>query len=256
MPAVASTAAARVTRVASSEAVSATCSSSTSGWPRSRAAAAASSAVTVRSGDRAISRRACYHSVSALPRRARPCERCRRVETAGAGSPSGLQRTAPLHRCGGEMTMAKTNASHQKARAPEERPTIRLLLVDDHPLVREGLKRVLSSMVGVFVVGEASTGEDAIARVRDLEPDIVMMDLSLPKMSGIEATRIIRKDFPQTRVLALTMHMEEVYVRGALEAGASGYLVKDARPNELVRAIETVQSGEPYVMTGAAPKLR
>jgi len=154
------------------------------------------------------------------------------------------------------MTMAKTNASHQKVRVPEERPTIRLLLVDDHPLVREGLKRVLSSMVGVFVVGEASTGEDAIARVRDLEPDIVMMDLSLPKMSGIEATRIIRKDFPQTRVLALTMHMEEVYVRGALEAGASGYLVKDARPNELVRAIETVQSGERYVMTGAAPKLR
>jgi len=154
------------------------------------------------------------------------------------------------------MTMAKTNASHQKVRVPEERPTIRLLLVDDHPLVREGLKRVLSSMVGVFVVGEASTGEDAIARVRDLEPDIVMMDLSLPKMSGIEATRIIRKDFPQTRVLALTMHMEEVYVRGALEAGASGYLVKDARPNELVRAIEAVQSGERYVMTGAAPKLR
>ncbi len=152
--------------------------------------------------------------------------------------------------------MAKTNASHQKVRVPEERPTIRLLLVDDHPLVREGLKRVLSSMVGVFVVGEASTGEDAIARVRDLEPDIVMMDLSLPKMSGIEATRIIRKDFPQTRVLALTMHMEEVYVRGALEAGASGYLVKDARPNELVRAIEAVQSGERYVMTGAAPKLR
>ncbi len=150
----------------------------------------------------------------------------------------------------------KTNASHQKVRAPEERPTIRLLLVDDHPLVREGLKRVLSSMVGVFVVGEASTGEDAIARVRDLEPDIVMMDLSLPKMSGIEATRIIRKDFPATRVLALTMHMEEVYVRGALEAGASGYLVKDARPNELVRAIEAVYSGEDYVMTGAAPKVR
>ena len=151
---------------------------------------------------------------------------------------------------------AKSNASHQKDRLPEERPTVRLLLVDDHPLVREGLKRVLSSMVGVFVVGEASTGEDAVARVRDLEPDIVMMDLSLPKMSGIEATRIIRKEFPATRVLALTMHMEEVYVRGALEAGASGYLVKDARPNELVRAIEAVHGGEEYVMTGAIRKIR
>src|SRR5438477_2663285 len=153
------------------------------------------------------------------------------------------------------MTM-KSSASHQKVRAPEERSTIRLLLVDDHPLVREGLKRVLSSMVGVFVVGEASTGEDAIARVRDLEPDIVMMDLSLPKMSGIEATRIIRKDFPATRVLALTMHMEEVYVRGALEAGASGYLVKDARPNDLVEAIETVYRGEQYLMTGVPGRNR
>ncbi|MBI3766898.1 MAG: response regulator transcription factor [Deltaproteobacteria bacterium] len=118
------------------------------------------------------------------------------------------------------------------------------------------MKRILSSMVGVIVVGEATTGEEAIERVRDLEPNIVMMDLSLPKMSGIEATRIIRTEFPATRVLALTMHMEEIYVRGALAAGASGYLVKDARPNELVRALEAVHRGEPYVMTGSAQKNR
>lgn len=139
--------------------------------------------------------------------------------------------------------------SPSKRPTPDDRPTIRLLLVDDHPLVREGLKRILGSMMGVIVVGEASTGEEAIARVRDLEPDIVMMDLSLPRMSGIEAIRIIRKEFPGTRVLALTMHTEEIYVRGALEAGASGYLVKDARPNELVRALETVQRGEEYIMS-------
>jgi two-component system NarL family response regulator len=143
-----------------------------------------------------------------------------------------------------------------KRRTPEDHPTIRVVLVDDHPLVREGLKRVLSSMVGVVVVGEAATGEEAIERVRDLEPDIVMMDLSLPKMSGIEATRIIRNECPGTRVLALTMHMEEVYVRGALEAGASGYLVKDARPTELVRAIEAVHRGEQYVVTGPQVKNR
>lgn len=139
---------------------------------------------------------------------------------------------------------------------PDDRPTIRLLLVDDHPLVREGLKRILTSMMGVMVVGEAATGEDAITKVRDLEPDIVMMDLSLPKMSGIEATRVITTEFPTTRVLALTMHMEEIYVRGALEAGASGYLVKDARPNELVAAIEAVQRGERYLMTDAKGKNR
>jgi two-component system NarL family response regulator len=144
----------------------------------------------------------------------------------------------------------RTPSPSKRRPTSDNRPTIRVLLVDDHPLVREGLKRVLSSMVGVMVVGEASTGEEAIARARDLEPDIVMMDLSLPKMSGIEATRLIRKEFPATRVLALTMHTEEIYVRGALEAGASGYLVKDARPNELVRAIEAVYRGEDYVMTG------
>lgn len=153
-----------------------------------------------------------------------------------------------------ERPASRSNST--KGRAPEDRPTIRLLLVDDHPLVREGLKRILSSMVGVIVVGEATTGEEAIERVRDLEPNIVMMDLSLPKMSGIEATRIIRTEFPATRVLALTMHMEEIYVRGALAAGASGYLVKDARPNELVRALEAVHRGEPYVMTGSAQKNR
>jgi DNA-binding NarL/FixJ family response regulator len=137
--------------------------------------------------------------------------------------------------------MSKRRAEHD-----ESRP-IRLFLVDDHPLVREGLKRVLSSMMGVIVVGEAATGEDAVTRVSELQPDIVLMDLSLPKMSGINATRAIKAALPATRVLALTMHKEEAYVRGALEAGASGYLVKDARPSDLVDAIETVYRGEEYL---------
>jgi len=133
---------------------------------------------------------------------------------------------------------------------------IRLFIVDDHPLVREGLKRVLSSMIGVIVVGEAATGEEAVGRVTDLEPDIVLMDLSLPKMSGIEATRLITTKLPATRVLALTMHRDEMYVRGALEAGAAGYLVKDARPNDLVAAIEAVHRGERYVAPGMPDKNR
>lgn len=128
--------------------------------------------------------------------------------------------------------------------------TIRILLVDDHALVREGLKRVLSSMVGVVIVGEAASGEEAVVRASDLQPDLVIMDLSLPGMSGIDAVRVIKTECPETRILALTMHEEKVYIRGALEAGASGYVVKDARPSELVAAIEAVHRGEQNVMVG------
>jgi len=133
---------------------------------------------------------------------------------------------------------------------------IRLFLVDDHPLVREGLKRILSSMIGVIIVGEAASGEEAVTRVRDLQPDIVLMDLSLPKMSGIEATRVIRAELPATRVLALTMHRDQAYVKGALEAGASGYVVKDSRPSDLVAAIEAVHRGEQVVEAGVPEKNR
>jgi DNA-binding NarL/FixJ family response regulator len=133
---------------------------------------------------------------------------------------------------------------------------IRLFLVDDHPLVREGLKRILSSMIGVIIVGEAASGEEAVTRVFDLQPDIVLMDLSLPKMSGIEATRVIRAELPETRVLALTMHRDQAYVKGALEAGASGYVVKDSRPSDLVAAIEAVHRGEQYVEAGVQEQNR
>jgi len=133
---------------------------------------------------------------------------------------------------------------------------IRLFLVDDHPLVREGLKRILSSMIGVIIVGEAASGEEAVARVCDLQPDIVLMDLSLPKMSGIEATRVITSELPETRVLALTMHKDQAYVRGAMEAGASGYVVKDSRPSDLVAAIEAVHRGEQYIEAGLTAKNR
>ncbi len=133
---------------------------------------------------------------------------------------------------------------------------IRLFVVDDHPLVREGLKRVLSSMIGVIIVGEAATGEEAVVRVCDLQPDVVLMDLSLPRMSGIEATRAIKAAVPATRVLALTMHRDEAYVRGAMDAGASGYLVKDARPSDLVAAIEAVYRGEQYVAADTRAKNR
>ena len=129
-------------------------------------------------------------------------------------------------------------------------PAIRLLLVDDHPLVREGLKRTLASMVGLVVIGEAATGEEAVERAKDLEPNLVIMDLTLPRMSGIEATRLIKAHAPATRVLALTMHAEQVYVRRAIEAGVSGYVLKDARPSDLLEAIQAIHRGEEYMMVG------
>ena len=150
------------------------------------------------------------------------------------------------HRAGGEGGAANRG----KRRMSNAGSAIRILLVDDHPLVRDGLKRTLVSMVGVIVVGEAASGEEAVVSARDLEPDLVIMDLSLPRMTGIEASRLIKAQSPATRILALTMHGDEVYVRNALEAGASGYVVKDARPSELVEAIEAVHRGERYVMVG------
>jgi CheY-like chemotaxis protein len=165
-----------------------------------------------------------------------PSPTIRKLADSQRDAPNGRPPAGPLQRA--------------KRRVPNAGSAIRILLVDDHPLVREGLKRTLTSMVGVIVVGEAASGEEAVARARDLEPDLVIMDLSLPRMSGIEASRLIKAQLPATRILALTMHGEDVYIRGALEAGASGYVVKDARPSELVAAIEAVHRGEQYVMVG------
>lgn len=129
---------------------------------------------------------------------------------------------------------------------------INVVLVDDHAVVRAGLKAVLSSAKDIRVVGEASNGRDAISAADRLHPDVMVMDLAMGEMDGIEATQnIVGKEKPP-RVLVLTMHAEEEYLVRVLEAGASGYVVKSAADRELVDAVRAVAHGDVYVQASAA----
>lgn len=129
---------------------------------------------------------------------------------------------------------------------------IRVVLVDDHAIVRTGLKAVLARAPDINVVGEAADGEEALAVVERLDPDVVVMDVSMPKLDGTEATRALTARGPRPRVLVLTMHIEEEYLIPLLEAGAAGYLVKSIADRELVDAVRAVAAGDMYVRPTAA----
>jgi two-component system response regulator NreC len=123
---------------------------------------------------------------------------------------------------------------------------IRLLLVDDHPLVREGIRSCLLPHQQLEIVGEAADGREALVKTKELQPDIVLMDINLPRTSGLEATRLLRQEAPQTKVLILTVHNNKEYVLQIVQAGARGYVLKDTSPLELVEAIEQVNRGEAF----------
>jgi two-component system nitrate/nitrite response regulator NarL len=125
-------------------------------------------------------------------------------------------------------------------------PKIKILLVDDHALVREGIRSSLMRHPCIQITGEAATGIEAVRKAKRLCPDVVLMDLNMPEMSGLEATPLIRKDCPDTRVIALTVHDNKEYVLRILRSGASGYVLKDTSPEELVKAIEAVAHGEAF----------
>jgi DNA-binding NarL/FixJ family response regulator len=129
---------------------------------------------------------------------------------------------------------------------------VRVILADDHAVVRAGLKAVLGAAPDIQVLGEASTGREAIAMVERLRPDVVVMDLTMPDMDGAAATKAIVEAGLATRVLVLTMHEEEEYLLPLLEAGASGYLVKSVADRELVAAVRAVAHGDTYVRPTAA----
>jgi two-component system nitrate/nitrite response regulator NarL len=121
---------------------------------------------------------------------------------------------------------------------------IRILLVDDHPFVREGIKSHLSALPDFQVVGEAGNGEEALRQAARLRPDLVLMDISMPGMNGLEAMSRLRKRSPATRVLVLSMHENREYIAQIFRLGARGFLRKDASPEELVRALREIHAGK------------
>lgn len=133
--------------------------------------------------------------------------------------------------------------------------TIRVVIVDDHRIVREGLKIFLDSNPAIEIVGEGCDGQEAIDLVERLNPDVVLMDLIMPKVDGIEATRRIRAANKSTRILMITSFNEDDRVIAAIQAGAAGYLLKDSSPQELEKAIEVIHHGDSYLPPNIASKV-
>jgi len=125
--------------------------------------------------------------------------------------------------------------------------SVRIVLAEDHHLVRKGLCALINEKDGLQVVGEADTGKAAVRLALELTPDLVIMDVTMPELNGVEATRQIRRDAPRTRVLALSMHRDPLFITEMLRAGASGYLLKTCIVSEFTRAIEVVMAGQTYL---------
>lgn len=155
--------------------------------------------------------------------------------------------------------MSQRNARRQTGRAPLRAkpvrapkpasaagPAIRLLLVDDHPVVREGLRSCLGMHSRIEIIGEAASGEEALRQARRLKPDLVLMDINLPGITGLEAATQLRRVAPTVRVIILSVHAGREYLAQVPRSGARGYVLKDTSPAELVRAIEAVHRGETF----------
>ncbi len=132
---------------------------------------------------------------------------------------------------------------------------IRVLIADDHVLFREGIRRLLDATPDLEVVGEAANGDETVRLVEDLTPDVVLLDVVMPGLSGIEAARVIKTTSPRTRVIILTVYTDDEFLFEAIKAGAMGYLLKDATPDELVRAVRVVHQGEGLLAPAMAAKV-
>jgi DNA-binding NarL/FixJ family response regulator len=130
--------------------------------------------------------------------------------------------------------------------------TIRVLLADDHVMMRDGLKALLTASLGISVVAEVGNGRDAVRRAEELKPDVAIMDISMPELNGIEATRLLRDKCPGTRVVILSMHSSSEHVFRALEAGAMGYLLKESAGAEVNAAVRAVHGGRRYLSRAIA----
>ncbi|MBK8986458.1 MAG: response regulator transcription factor [Chloroflexi bacterium] len=133
--------------------------------------------------------------------------------------------------------------------------TIQILLVDDHTVVRQGLKMFLELDADLEIIGEAQNGEQAVRLVADLKPDVVLMDLLMPVMDGIQATAVIRREYPETEVIALASVLEDASIMAAMRAGAIGYLLKDTHADELCRAIKAAAAGQVQLSPQVAARL-
>ena len=129
---------------------------------------------------------------------------------------------------------------------------IRIILADDHALVRQGFRMILAAQPDMEIVGEAGNGREAVELAEKLKPDLVVMDVTMPELNGIEATRRLAASTPRTRVLALSMHKDSVYVREILRAGARGYLLKDSVDADLLAAVRAVANGDGYLSPGVS----
>lgn len=136
------------------------------------------------------------------------------------------------------------------------RDTTRVMIVDDHPMVAEGIEAILETYEDISVVGTLSSGQEALDRLGDLDPDVVLLDLNMPGMSGLTATEMLLEARPGTRILVLTMHDSPEYISTALSHGAKGYVLKDVPTEEIKTAIDSVVRGEQYLCTGAKSALR
>lgn len=143
----------------------------------------------------------------------------------------------------------------EKGPIKEQDENLRILIVDDHTLVREGFSKMLDLEENLTVVGQASNYEEAISLTEELQPDIVLMDIRLPGIDGIEATRMIKQNYPKVEVIILSMYDEDEYVFESIKAGASGYVLKDISKEELIRAIQIVHSGESLIQPTLARKI-
>lgn len=132
---------------------------------------------------------------------------------------------------------------------------IKILIVDDHRVVREGLSAILKSKENIQVLGEAQDGLEAVEKARALLPDVILMDVSMPKMTGVEATRIIKREFPHIGIIALTMYEEQQYIFDLVRGGATGYLLKDSDSDQIVKAIQAVYRGESLIHPSVASKI-
>lgn len=134
-------------------------------------------------------------------------------------------------------------------------PRVRVAIVDDHPMVAEGIQAILESYDDIDVVATLCDGQEAVDKLSDLAPDVVLLDLNMPRLGGLSATEIILEQAPDTRILILTMHDSPEYISTALNYGAKGYVLKDVPTDEIKQAIDAVMRGEKYLCTGAKGSL-